>query len=60
MQLLDGPLGDTAVVVVDERESPGPSRVAIGRDDDLHRIANRAKVLADIHLGRAVREIADE
>ena len=60
MQLLDRALGDAAVVVVDERKSARPARVAIGRNDDLHRIADRAEVLPDIRFGRAVREIADE
>jgi len=58
--LLDGAFRDAAVVVVDERKSAGPTRVAIRWYDDLHRIANRAEVLSDIRLGRAVREIADE
>ena len=60
MELLNRPLGDTAIVVVDESEAARPARVAIGGNDDLHRIANRAEVLPDIYLGRAVREIADE
>jgi hypothetical protein len=60
MELLNRAFGDTAIVVINERESPRPARVAIGRDDDLQWIANRAEVLPDIYLGRAVREIADE
>jgi hypothetical protein len=60
VQLLDGAFRDATVVVIDERKSPWPARVAIGWNDDLHRIANGAEVLSDIRLGRAVREIADE
>jgi hypothetical protein len=60
MQLLDRPFGYASVVVVDESKSPGPARIAICRDDDLQRIADRAEVLPDVDLGRAVREIADE
>jgi hypothetical protein len=60
VQLLDGALGDAAVVVIDERKSAGPARVAIRWNDDLHRIADRTEVLSDIRFGRDVREIADE
>jgi hypothetical protein len=60
VELLYRPLGHTAVVVVDECESTRAAGVAIGRNDDLHRIADGTEVLPDIRLGGAVREIADE
>jgi hypothetical protein len=60
VQLLDGALGDTAIVVVDEGESPRPSRVAIGRNHNLKRVAHGPEMLADVAFGRAIREISDE
>jgi hypothetical protein len=60
VELLNGALGNTTIVVIDECKSARPARFAIGRNDDLHGIADRAEVLPDIYLGRAVREIADE
>jgi hypothetical protein len=60
VELLNRPLGDTAIVVIDESKASRPARIAIGGNDNLQWIANRAEVLPDIYLGRAVREIADE
>jgi hypothetical protein len=60
VELLNRALGHAAVVVVDECKPSRAARVAIGRNDDLHGVANRAEVLPDIGLGCAVREIADE
>jgi hypothetical protein len=60
VQLLNGALGHSAIVVVDERESARPSRIAIRRYHDLQRITDRAEVLPDVGFGRAVREISDE
>jgi hypothetical protein len=60
VQLLNGALGHTPIVVIDESKSARPSGVAIGRNHDLQRIADRAEVLADVCFIRAVREISDE
>ena len=60
MELLNRPLGDAAIVVIDECKSPRPARFAIGRNDDLHGIPDRSEVLPDIYFSRNVREIADE
>jgi hypothetical protein len=60
VQLLDGALGNTAIVVVDEGKSPRPSCVAIGRNHNLQRVAHGAEVLTDVGFGRAIREISDE
>jgi hypothetical protein len=60
MELLNGTLCDTAVVVVDERKAPRPPRFAIGGNHDLDGIADGAKVLTDVGFGRDVREIPDE
>jgi hypothetical protein len=60
VQLLNRLLRHAAIVVVDERKSAGPPRLAIGGNDNLHRLAYRAEMLPDICLGRAVREIANE
>jgi len=58
--LLNRALGNPAIVVIDEGEPARPSRVAIGRNYDLKRIADRAEVLPDIDVRCAVREISDE
>jgi hypothetical protein len=60
VQLLNGPLGDTAIVVVHEREPAGSARVAIGRNHDLKWIADGAEMLPDVCFRCAVREISDE
>src|SRR5215203_2957969 len=60
VELLDCAFGDAPVVVINECKSARATRFAIGGNDDLHRIANRAEVLFDIRFGRAIREIADE
>jgi hypothetical protein len=60
MKLLNGALGDTAIVVVHEGEPPRSSGVAICGNDDLHRVADSAEMLPDVYFGRAVRKVADE
>ena len=60
VELLDRALGDTTIVVIDESEAARPPRVAISGNDDLHRVADRAKVLPDVCFGRDVGKISDE
>jgi hypothetical protein len=60
VQLLNRLLGDATIVIVHERESARPSRLAVGGNDDLNRFTYRAEVLPDIGVGRTIREIADE
>jgi hypothetical protein len=60
VQLLNGALGHTAVVVVDECKPSRSSSVAIGRNHNLHRIADRPEMLPDIGFGSTVREISDK
>jgi hypothetical protein len=59
VQLLDGALGDAAVVVIDERKSAGPTRSrSVGMTTCMGSLTVPKRCL--ISLGRAVREIADE
>jgi hypothetical protein len=60
VELLDGALGDAAIVVVDEGEAAWTAGFAVRGYDDLQRIADRPEVLPDVDFGRAVRQIPDE
>jgi hypothetical protein len=56
----NGFFSDRAIGVVDERKSTRPPGVAIQRKHDLRRCADARQVLAQLCLGRRVRQIANE
>jgi hypothetical protein len=60
VKLLNGPLGDAAILVVHKGEPSWPSGVAICGNDNLHRVANSAEMLPDVCFGRTVWKVADE
>jgi hypothetical protein len=60
VELLNGTLRHTPIVVVDEGEPSRPAGVAVGRNDNLNRIADGSEVLPDVDLGRTIGEVPDE
>jgi hypothetical protein len=60
VQLLNGALCYSTVVIVDKSKPAGPARVAIGRNDNLDGVADGSEVLADVGFVRAIGEIPDE
>ena len=60
VEALDGFLGRRAVGVLDERESPGPTRLPVEGTDDLRGRADLGKVGAQVVFGGLIRQIADE
>src|SRR5207249_1360413 len=60
VESLNGLFRLRAVEILDERESPRPSRFAVHREDYLRGRRDFAEVTPQLRFGRAVREISYE